>query len=188
MNKNNMKQYIPSNLLKIFSQIKWKTKNFFLGLQYPRKKLDFTEETIDSLKKQYGKLTEFKIKEITSTHKNIKYSPSVKTIGDEILTIPSISNNTIKIYLADSKDSRFSFRNNFFITSDLGIIFYQSVSFKEVCDLAEGALEKPKKIKGTVAYLCNSKGPNIFHWVFYALSLNYCYQQCGLGDEIDYYY
>ncbi len=178
------------NILKVIRHIKFTVKNLIQGIKYPKGKLNFTKENTEILKKQYGKNTQFIIfscQEKNPSANEIKYSPI--TLGENIFNNPNTYNNSVEFYLVDSRDSLFSFQNNFLLTSDLYTIFYEGVNFKNIGHLMEGKpLKKPQKLKGTIAYLSNAGSANIFHWLFLGLSLKYGYDNFKPPLEIDYYY
>jgi hypothetical protein len=93
--------------------------------------------------------------------------------------------NTFHLVL-DTRDSRYSCRNNVVIGPGNTVFYEDSVPFDEM-SVRLRLLERPREIRGTVAYLSNTNPGNYYHWLAFSVPLIWTYRD-RLGIDPDYYY
>jgi hypothetical protein len=116
--------------------------------------------------------------------------PVVHLNGQEIEGLKPFVATTETVVL-DIADDRFSFRNNHLIDKELNVIGeirreedYQFDPFP----IYYQTLQRPIKLKGTVAYLSDPDPKNYYHWMCRTLPLIRIYQKFFGLQEIDFFY
>jgi len=87
----------------------------------------------------------------------------------------------------DSTNPKFSFRHNHLLDDQNKVIYEPDWDFKHL-PISNKFLPKPKKLKGTIAYLSNSGANHFGHWFHYTLTFLPVYWQFVKKEDIDYYY
>ena len=93
--------------------------------------------------------------------------------------------NTLHFVL-DTRDSRYSCRNNVVIGPDNMVIYEDGIRFEEM-SVRLRLLERPRRVTGTVGYLSNADPANYHHWFALMLPLMGTYRD-RLGIDPDFYY
>jgi len=93
--------------------------------------------------------------------------------------------NTFHLIL-DTRDPRYSCRNDVVIGPGNTVFYEDSIPFGEM-SVRLRLLEKPRHVRGTVAYLSNTDPANYYHWLAFSLPLLGIYRD-RLGIDPDYYY
>jgi Glycosyltransferase 61 len=89
-------------------------------------------------------------------------------------------------FVLDTRDPRYSCRNNVVIGPGNLVIYEDGIPFKEM-SIRLRVLEKPRRISGSVGYLSNADPNNYHHWFAFMLPLMGTYRD-RLGIDPDYYY
>lgn len=88
--------------------------------------------------------------------------------------------------VADTDDPRWSFQHNVMVAGDGRVLTEERIAF-DALDISRARLARPRRVRGTVAYLSNTDVANFGHWVSFVFPLLSVYRQ-RLGLEPDYYY
>jgi len=89
-------------------------------------------------------------------------------------------------FVLDTRDPRYSCRNNVVIGPGNTAIYEDGIPFEEMF-VRLRLLERPRRVSGTVGYLSNSDPSNYYHWFAYMLPLMGTYRD-RLGIDPDFYY
>jgi Glycosyltransferase 61 len=108
-----------------------------------------------------------------------------ENIPADDIELPHRPVNTFHLVL-DTRDQRYSCRNNVVIGPGNAVFYEDSVPFDEM-SVRLRLLEKPRRVRGTVAYLSNTNPANYYHWLAFSLPLIGTYRD-RLGIDPDYYY
>ena len=88
--------------------------------------------------------------------------------------------------LLDTRDARYSCRNNVVIGPGNMVIYEDGIPFEEM-SVRLRWLERPRRISGSVGYLSNTDPGNYYHWFAWMLPLMGTYRD-RLGIDPDFYY
>jgi hypothetical protein len=156
-------------------------KGFGIFQKRPQKNIFFENSEIIKLAIDFN----IEIKEFQIPLNKVPFYPNHLPI-DKINYFQSFESSG-KVYILDCKEVDFVFQSNFLLDNNRNVWYQQDINFFEL-PLWRKFFRKPKKIKGTVAYLSNSNVSNYGHWMQYTLPLLYFYQQYFKLDDIDFYY
>jgi hypothetical protein len=89
-------------------------------------------------------------------------------------------------FVLDTRDPRYSCRNNLVIGPGNMVIYEDGIPFEEM-SVRTRWLERPRRVSGSVGYLSNADPNNYHHWFAFMLPLMGTYRE-RLGIDPDYYY
>jgi hypothetical protein len=89
--------------------------------------------------------------------------------------------------LLDITNPNFSFRHNLLFNYELNVIYEPNIDFEDL-GISGISLKKCKRIRGTIAYLSNSRANHYGHWFQYTIPFVLIYRHFFKKEDIDYYY
>jgi hypothetical protein len=116
--------------------------------------------------------------------------PALNLHGQELEGFHSYVTTTETVVL-DIASPGFSFRNNHFLDKELNVIgeVRKEEDYKfDLFPIYYHKLQRPAKLKGTVAYLSDPDPKNYYHWLCRTLPLLNIYQKFFDLQEIDFFY
>jgi glycosyltransferase involved in cell wall biosynthesis len=128
---------------------------------------------------------------LAGAHPNVdradfRHSFSVREeVADDGIEAPHRPIDTFH-FLLDTRDPRYSFRNNVVIGPGNAVIYEDSIPLEEM-SVRLRLLERPRRISGTVGYLSNTDPANYYHCLCLMLPLIGIYRD-RLAVDPDYYY
>lgn len=88
--------------------------------------------------------------------------------------------------VVDTDDPRWSFQHNVMVAGDGRVVTEERIPF-DALEISRKRLERPRRVRGTVAYLSNTDVANFAHWVSFVFPLLSVYRD-RLNLQPDYYY
>jgi len=117
---------------------------------------------------------------------DFRHSFSVaESVADDGIEAPHRPIDTFH-FLLDTRDPRYSCRNNVVIGPGNTVIYEDSIAFEEM-SVRLRWLERPRRVAGTVGYLSNTDPANYYHWLAFMMPLIGTYRD-RLGVDPDFFY